>query len=381
MAMSRSHGTGAQVLRIFQEGNLPFFHLYWTSIYWGRSECSGSFCLEDPRYWPWRRGRGFITWLQRLTRLSWWQGNQIDPGKIQALIQAEQLFCDVAYVVVVSEDEAQRAVSLLKHLACPYVVNIMDIVHADGLNPADMPGFRQLLTQAAEVLSLNQAIKAEVEKFGISHMEILPFAQDVTQPTLAAPKPGLPLRIVMVGAVHDRGLQLLTQTWSSLVQHYPKVELVYLGRHFHTLPPFLQKVTQHPGMVSVETYNSILATCHLAYLTGPSELNCFGRFSIPSRLSDFFMVGLPVLACVALGSATKQFLDPLVPHCVRYTNKSSELLQAIEDFTSSEKRWQAASQQACTFALENLSLDVVRTRILERLASACKQGSHLKIDV
>ena len=141
LGMVKSHGTGAQLLRLFDASNTPFFHFYFTSWHYGKSVCDNSFALEEPAKWPWYRGRRFMARLERFLKISWWDGNNaVRAVKLQAFLKSHDLKADVAYVIVASEDEAQRAVSLLQHLQCPYVVHLMDLVHQQGLIPEAMPG-------------------------------------------------------------------------------------------------------------------------------------------------------------------------------------------------------------------------------------------------
>lgn len=363
--LCKTHGTGAQLLRIFASGNTPFFHFYHSSGF-GKSQYDRSFLLEDPRYWKPRRGKRLLTKIQQFLHLSWWQGNQVRKRLFRSLINSNQLKCDVAYVVVVDEREAQRGASLLEHLDCPYIVNIMDLLHPDGLVPNAMPGFKKLLENATSIVTLNPEIKAEVEKFKVKEVEVIPFCQEITS-FATQPPSERGIRIVITGFVHQGSANFIADAWSKLTQRFPGIELVYLGPSFDRLPDSFKKIARYGGYVSDEEYQYTLATSHLAYLPGPIEMDCFGRFSIPSRLSDFFMAGLPVLANIAVGSATENFLKPLVPDCVHFTRTKKELLNAIESLTGSDEKWLNASQTARTFARSHLSEDIIRSRILEKL--------------
>jgi hypothetical protein len=370
--LSRTHGTGAQLLRIFAPVDKSLFHLYYSS-YFGLSQLNNSFLLEDPRYWKPLRGKRLLIKLQQILRLSWWQGNKVRRRLIQSLIKSHNLKYDVAYVVVVSEEEAQRAVSLLQCLNCPYVVNIMDLLHVDGLIPDTMIGFKKLLKNASFTNVLTPEIKTEVEKFEVDKIEIVPFCQDPSPLLSQPPSSTQNLRIIITGAIHKSGADLIAQAWPGLLEKYADIELIYLGTSLDKLPASLKQIVNYPGYISdPEEYQQILVKSHLAYLPGPREMDCYGRFSIPSRLSDFFMAGLPILANVAPSSATENFLKPLVPDCVQFTRTSTELLQAIEYFTCSDSTWQQASKKARTFAMENLSVEVIRRRVFERLLEASK---------
>lgn len=370
-ALASTHGTGAQILRIFGQSGLLFFHLYW-SLLRGRSEINNSHRLEDPLHWPWYKGRRFVSKVERLLGVSWWNGNTVRVNKFRALLKARRLDCDVAYVSVSNEDEAQRAVSLLKHLNCPYVVHIWDICHPGGLDPETMTGYSQLFKGAFASLALNDAIKAQVERFSVSNVEIVSFGQEVTPETANPPAPGQTLRILITGSLYPKGLNLIERCWPSLAKNR-QIDLIYVGAHSTAIPESLRPFMTDRGYVSDAEYQDIVRTSHVAYLTGPSELDFLGRFSVPSRLSDFLMAGLPVLACVAAESATEKFLSPLAPSCVHFTRTPEELSRGLDHF-SSPKRWRDASDDAKSFALENLAMPAVRKRILDTLTRACARS-------
>jgi hypothetical protein len=117
-----------------------------------------------------------------------------------------------------------------------------------------------------------------------------------------------------------------------------------------------------------------LAESHLAFLSGPSDLDCFGKFSFPSRCSDYLMAGLPVVACVAAGSATERFLQPLSPGCVRLARTESEIERAVESLTASPERWVLASEQARSYARKHLSIETVREQVMSALRGALGQS-------
>src|ERR1700692_3328705 len=88
-AMSRRHGTGAQLLRIFNHPDSYSFHLYLTAFYSGVSECANSFRLEDPRYLG--RGRRYVKHIERFLGMAWWNGNAIRAEKLRGLLRRKNL--------------------------------------------------------------------------------------------------------------------------------------------------------------------------------------------------------------------------------------------------------------------------------------------------
>ena len=374
-AMNRTHGTGVQLLRLFQGQGVAFSHFYMWDDGSGHSECQPSYAIADP-FWKYYRGRRTVTRIQHVLPNSWWPLHNLNLRKFRALVGEEASQIDVAYVVVAHEDYARRAFSLLAHLKCPYVVHIMDIYHEDGLKPASMPGFANLLSHASAVIALTETIRTELLKFDVESVSVLPIGQDSTPHEAAPWQTGQPVRLLIVGKPYPVGTQLITQARSALAQRFPDLQIEYAGTGFHHLPPELQKVTTDHGFITDHNvYNRLVADCHLAYLPGPSELDAFGKFSFPSRTSDYFMAGLPVMACVPAGSAAEGVLAPLEPECVHITRTPEELTKAVADFTSSPERWKQASRRARDFAATHLSIDVIRPKIFGLLEASCASTS------
>ncbi len=121
-------------------------------------------------------------------------------------------------------------------------------------------------------------------------------------------------------------------------------------------------------------YEALLARCHVAFLSGPLELDRFGKFSIPSRIADYLGVGLPVLACVGEGTAMQRFLQPLVPDAVRYTRTPEALLAALADFRE-PAAWDRAHQVGRAFAVANLDIRRVRSLVRDTLAGVWEATS------
>lgn len=372
LSLAHTHGTGGQLLRFFEGAKVPFFHLYFTSFKYGKSECDNSYRLEDPYYWKFYRGRRFLIRLARRLKLSWWdEHNNVRPNKIQNLLKSNQLQADVVYAVVVSEDEAQRANSLIKYLNCPYVVHFMDLLHQEGLDPATMPGLRQLLCHASSVLVISEAMKREMLKFGISNITVIPPGQTVSEYVAEFPNVNQKIRLATIGSVHPAGLELLAAAWPELATRNPRLELLYAGIMQEDFPSTLKQALHYQGYISDKhEYQKFLASCHLAYMTGPPSLDCFGLFSVPSRLPDFFMAGLPVVACPVPGSATEGFLTVHDPAFVKLALTPAQVVQGVESFISSSERWQQASQQAHTFATQQLSIDIIRQTVFDKLSEA-----------
>lgn len=362
-SLSNTHGTGVQILRLVQQINVEYFHLYWSSAS-GLSETTTSLLLEeDFWWWKWSRGRYKLGEVMSWLGLSVWKNNQLIDEKYLSLLWEKRKDFDVAYVVVLDEKAARRAVFLLRNLGCPYVVHIMDLDHLSGLNPAIMPGFTTLFAGASSVLTISEAIQEQVQKFEPVPTQVFPIVCPETPLQAAAPQPGQPLRLVMVGSLwYRQGLRCLAEAWEELTRQVPELELVYVGpeHQLNYLPQVLRKVVNYAGYMPNQEVEKILVTCHLAYLPGPClpiEQEHYSRYSIPSRITDYLMIGLPVVTFLATGSATETFLKPLVPGGVRIANTSSAIIKAITSLGQDTKTWQQASDLVRDFAHDNLTIE------------------------
>src|SRR5699024_4845996 len=87
-ALAATHGTGAQILRLFNDGETDFHHLYWSSRPFGRSEYRRSYRLEDPQ---WRlRGAGrLVRAARRGLGLHWWSGTRVNARRLARLLARE----------------------------------------------------------------------------------------------------------------------------------------------------------------------------------------------------------------------------------------------------------------------------------------------------
>jgi glycosyltransferase involved in cell wall biosynthesis len=372
-ALARTHGTGAQLLRLFGGTDVRFFHLYWNSRPFGRSEHPRSYALEN-RAWTLPRGGRLARALGRRLGILWWSRNDVDARKLARLRARADLRADVAYVIVASEAECERARSLLARLGCPYVVHLMDVEHPQGLDPTTMPAYRGLLERASAVLVLNDAMAREAARFQVRDLRVVAFSCEVTPRVARPPEPGSPLRLLVAGSVqqHGPGLRLLAQAWPRILARHPAARVVYVGAdQAEMTTPDLRDIVDNRGYItSADEYQRIVESCHVGYLPGPSTMNALGRFSVPSRTADFLMSGLPIVACVAAGSATETFLQPLAATCVRIARTDDAIVEGVHGFTRSADDWQAASRQAREFAVANLSTTSVRAKVFDALARA-----------
>ena len=204
-------------------------------------------------------------------------------------------------------------------------------------------------------------------------VEELPIGQPITSHVAQPPRQGGAIRLVMVGSQYSGGCEFLVKTLKLLKGLSSKIELVYAGAHFPALPSELRAVTRYLGdFRDDESYRRMLADAHIGILTGPSELDCYGKFSFPSRSVDYLMAGLPILGYFAPGSATEDVLTGRLSDCVINAPSPNAFVEGLSRLTDSTESWKIASNRARRHALECMSIEAVR----ERLARSLVQTSQ-----
>lgn len=372
-ALSRRHGTGIQTIRILAAPTVRHWHLYWSPRPGLPSDCCHSACLSTMPWLRRVRGERVVRGLENLLGLGWWKGADVNRRKLSSLLSRRGWRADVAYVCVSSEREAARARSLLAVLDCPYVVHLWDLCHESGLDPGTMPGYAGLLGSAAAVLVLTPAMAEELRGFAGPEPRVVGFGQEVRGGRAEAPQPDAPLRIVLVGSLGEPDNPFpaaLGEAWDLLRSGGVRPEMVYVGRHLQRLPAQVRADARSAGLLSDDEYHSLLCSCHIALLPSPSRLDAYGRYSLPSRVGDYLMAGLPVVASVGKGSATEAYLRRLTPEAVRFARGSRELAESITALCE-RGAWPAASRRARSFAEEHFDIRSVRDQVLGALREAC----------
>ncbi len=371
--LTDAHGTGAQMRRLFSATEVSFFHCYWSSHHSGPSSSRNSFCVEDPRGWKWLRGRGFVAKLQAFLGMAWWRENRIDKKRFQRLIRRRGFDCDVLYIIVSGEGGAQRALSLREEFRTPAVVHLMDLCEVGGIGRAQTPALAELLESSDRVLVLNEVLLEEVGKLDVREARVLRFGQDPVVPVASGKVDRGEFRVAMVGTLYRPGLELLQVAWPMVLKACPRARLLYTGARSPMLREAGLDFVDDLGFLNkTADYLDHLASCHLAYLPGPSLDDCFARFSVPSRLADYLMAGLPVVAKVSPVSATARFIRGIPECCASIVENGEQFSDTLLRFAQDQNYWVRASAAARNFALEKLSTDIVRRELFDVFQDAVR---------
>ncbi len=380
--LSRSHGTGSQMTFLLDGFTGHYHHLYWESTVHGLSEDpSHSDILEDIVFrWP-IRGKQLSSRLLSKLGLSWWKNDRVNKGWLKPILKKRRINPDLIYCIIASEQEAKRACSLVSQFRKPYVVHLMDLQTVEGINPQTMPGWKQLLSRADHVFALSTSLAREARRGGARDVEILNFGRAYTPLKASYPGEGQPLKVVMVGSLqYTDGLELLAESWDDVKDCFPGVELHYCGREdmVRFLPDRLRSEVNYRGFFQdSKDLDKATAGCHLAYLPGPSKLpeeDCYSSYSIPSRLTDYLMLGLPVVANVKSESATGLFLNSVESAGVKLLRKDQTIPELFHDILSSREDWEKGSQRNREFALEHLDIQGIRERLFQSFREVIREG-------
>jgi hypothetical protein len=370
-ALNDRHGTGVQILRLFEATGIDYWHLFWLGTAGYRSDHDESVLLNTlPRLKRLRGGR-LIDILEEALGIGWWNGERVNPGKLRRLLASRGWSSDVAYVCPANEREARQMNSIMEVLGRPYVVHLMDLCHDEGIVPEAMPGYRTLLCRAERVFVASEPMRDEVMKIRCDNVEVVALAKQMTR-AADAPTEGGPLRLVMLGSLgsaDNPALGILADALPVLKYRWPGFDCLYMGQHYHLMPDRLKAHVTYPGRVDLDTFERLLPTAHLAFLPSPQRLDSYGRFAPVARITDFFMAGLPIIYCVGEGSQPENFLRQNAPAAARFVRSSEEFVAAVGYFAD-PSRWHLASRQIREYAEKHFSIKRLRDHIQDAMVLA-----------
>ena len=380
--MGRSNGIGAQFIQLVEGADFSSTHFWWEA--WDRmpSDAKNSKLLQRrlfsdraARLWPIQKGRGRIANMLPELNLpgAAWKGSKLtDIGKRQLVSDDGKPF-DVALVTPIRDEEAEHTLSILEVLACPYVFQVWDIMHAEGLNATDMPSFTRLLKGASKIVALTSAIADEVRKVHDGPIELMAFGRDTPTEPKQVTDEG-PLRLAVLGFLdyYQDGIALLAEAWPHVRKTSPGAQLVVIGREdqLRYLPPSLRENVEFHSYPQDGERDRILSTCHAGFLPGPlSATTALGRFSIPCRIADYLHLGLPIVGTVAPKNSTALFLEEIRGIGFFPAQDVKALEKCLENLTKPEHQI-AGSDSASGFAQKHLDMKRIRPRLIHILREA-----------
>ena len=328
-----------------------------------------------PSRWPFYRGRGLYRRLRRRLGLNWWNGEQLNRAKLENRLRAFGSRPSKAWIICMHEEDARRAYLLWNAIGRPpFVLHIMDIFH-NGLSESETPFFIRLLRTAQHVICISDIIAAEASSHGANATSVLSCGSDFTADT-RQPLDGT-LRIAMSGSLwpewynNNPALDILTSAWPEIQRRFPGSELHYAGPSANHIPPGLRVHVHDHGRLEAGAYQDLLRYCHLAYLPVSHPSHTVGRYSLPSRLADYLLCGLPIVTCTDPGTAIFSFLHSLPAGCAINAVDSKELIKAITTCAENPKYWAETSVRISEHARRTLHVDFIRSELLQIIDHCC----------
>ena len=356
------HGTGVQIKLFAGEIGQHPLHICW-DVEKSIGDTYQPVCNLNTsrlRTWPFKRGRGLVNRAETILGLTWHKQPRI-AGQLKQFSLPEN-GKRRAYVIVASEEEAKITRQVLKVVATEYVVNVMDYLHLGETDLPEFPEFAALLKGARKIFALTPPIREVLAQIsGRQDISILGVAREsASKPVRTLTAETKPLEIVMMGSVdYRRGLQELYKFCEGLDGIGVKYCLNYIGtqamrdRLGNGLP------VKYCGVRLGAERDALLGAMHLAYLPGPdgkSAEDYLARFSFPSRTTDYFWHGLPVIGPLFDDSATAQMVAALRGRGVWFSEDSKQLVNVVKNLTKNPREWESASEAVYDFAQKNFSI-------------------------
>ncbi|MEM8955732.1 MAG: glycosyltransferase [Verrucomicrobiota bacterium] len=380
--MGRSNGIGSQFVQLIEGADFRWKHFWWEAWDEMPSDVEASvllsrrlFSARFSRLWPMEKGRGRLVNLLPDWNLpgAAWRGQQLTKEAEARYFLTEEGTFDVALVAPISEEEAAFTLSVLGALGCPYVFQVWDIMHREGLDAGQMPSFTALLRGAEQVVGLTASIASEVNRVYEGPVELMSFGRQRTEEVQEIEAED-PFRLAVLGflSYYEDGVDLLARAWERVRAVSQGARLVVIGREdqLRYLPDGIRRDVEFHCFPADEERDRILRSCHAAYLPGPlSATTALGRFSIPCRIADYLHLGLPLVGAVARENATALFLEEIRGRGFFPAVSVDELGDVLVRLSQPKVRSEA-SKVALAFAHRHLDIETIRPRLLEILAGA-----------
>jgi hypothetical protein len=365
------HGTGVQLKLLAGQLDHKGMHICWDDGDSVEDTYQPVYNLNTSllRVWPFARGRGIVGRTEKALGLTWHQPSRIER-KARNFSAAKKGRLH-AYVIIASEEEAKIARQILDGLDADYVVNVMDYLHLGTTELSEFPEFSAILKGAKKIYALTPPIQAVLAKIsGRRDVLLLGVARESAQKrSRSFFSETKPIEIVMMGSVdYTRGLRELHNFCDGLDDAKIKFSLNYIGTKEMRARLGTQLPVNYRGVLLGADRDALLNTMHVAYLPGPDgdpAEDYLARFSFPSRSTDYFWHGLPVIGPLFSDSATAQMVSDLHGNGVWFSQDSKKLVAIVKNFVQKPQEWEAASEAVYRFAQEKFSIDKVASTILD----------------
>jgi hypothetical protein len=320
-AVNGTHGTGVQIANFLEtfRPNLKAFNFGIPEPFKGDQASHLESRLATA--WPLRTiGRRFWFDLCQETGISFWSDNALTAKGRRAIDRLRgEVKNDRIMVVVANESDAKRWLAIAEIIRRPFDVILYDLVTSELPSPTSLPFLSAAILDAERVLTISPALSEVANSLGRCKTERIGFYRNAPTNFTStgdnfAGAGNEALKVLVIAYAHPEAMSDLFEVADCLNRDAGRlVELHLVGgiavpSRFSILPPWVRSY----GRVSDLQRDQIASRCDVAYLAGPclSITECpYSKYSIPSKMSDFLVAGLPILARVSIGSAVGTLLE------------------------------------------------------------------------
>ena len=364
-ALNSRHGTGDQLLACLAGADFDLTHIYYNGWEGWDSTHPRSLRLPEP-LWLERRPR--LKSLARAFGLYWWRFGGLNRNT-RRRIRSHSAPCDLVWIVVASDKGARVARKIVNELRAPFVLHLMDL-YADSIDR--FPQLCELARSASGLIALTHPLANELERVSGRPCARIGIGRNLDVPQAAPPGPegwdllltGRPFQDSL--GLLAAGLRLMPESARPRAIHYP-------GKIDRKLPPELAaQVTRLDFVPTPERFAALVAARHVAYLQTSTTLNYFGRYSYPSRVTDYLAAGLPVVGRSPAGSAALVELGAARPGVRIGVGGPEQVAADLTELATRPAAWLEASRAARAFAENRLDIHRVRAELFATLRNAAR---------
>jgi hypothetical protein len=360
-ALNQRHGTGAQLLRYLDGTELNLAHIFFLGWAGWQSDYKRSLSLAQPE-WLERHHR--LRSLARRLGFYWWRYGGLRHST-RAAIQVHATPCDVAWVVVGGERGASVARRIVAELRAPVLLHMMDL-YADSLDAC--PHLTALAREAAGLIALTPTLREELCRVTGRDCMLLEVGQKLDVPQAYAPT-SAGWNLLLTGRPYSDSLNLLQNALRLLPPGKRPRSICYPSSLAADIPAELSPgITQRAFIPDSAHFARLVAEQHIAYLQLPTQLDHFGRYSYPSRVTDYLMAGLPVVGHSPLGSAAEAVLSAAHPGVRLSHTGPAEIAANLATISATPAAWLEAHRAARTYAERHLDITTKQPAICAALA-------------
>lgn len=279
-----------------------------------------------------------------------------------------------AYVVLLDDANAAHARSTLMATGISqYTLHLMDLFHT-RFDPKQQPQLHALLAGATRVLTVSKRLADEIRPSCRVEVEVFPLASGCPSDLTVKPDLDRPT-VIMSGALYSAHphkvlffTEVLLPAWRQLQLELPQARWIYTGADGDYVKEVAGDSIEVLGLLEERAWAEILGSCCLGILPVIHSPDDHYKYSVPSRIVDYFYAGVPVLAPQTAGTATADFMRDHEGRGALCVSTKEEAYQAMKEMlTQPEVRARhAAGLQNCRGQFSGEAVrQALKTRLLQ----------------